>query len=239
MPPAKTERVELRLDEDTIERIDTWRQGQEDLPNRSEAIRRLLEGGLDNHTPEGFRLNNTDKLTVWMLSEILKNQIKARPDQKDAEYDMRTVKLVQEALYGGHYWALTWEMQGVMHDHVDDPKKVRLVVDILDTWRFIERGYAELSESDKAKLQEAVDYRGHNPTFLGFDGNNETEYMGIANFLVDQLNRFEHFKGRDFNSHMPTVGRYAAMARVFEGIRPSLIGRELSVGELITLLKRD
>lgn len=239
MPPAKTERVELRLDEETIERIDQWRQGQGDLPNRSEAIRRLIEGGLDNHTPEGFRLNNTDKLTVWMLSEIMKNQLKDRKEQRDTQYEMKTVNLIQEALYGGHYWALNWEMTGIMHDHVDDPKKVRAVVDILDMWNFIERAYENLDESSRVKLEEEVGFRGKEPKFYGFDGNNETEYMGIGIFLVNQLGRFERFKGRDFNSHMPTVSRYRAMTRTFDKIRPLLSGRELGLAELITLLRMD
>ena len=42
----KTERLELRLDSDLTERIDVWRGEQDDLPSRSEAVRRLVEGGL-------------------------------------------------------------------------------------------------------------------------------------------------------------------------------------------------
>ena len=80
----KTERIELRLEPEIIERLDEWRMSQGDLPTRSEAIRRLLYDKLEEHTKEGFRLNNADKLTIWMLSEILKNQIKERADQRKA-----------------------------------------------------------------------------------------------------------------------------------------------------------
>lgn len=212
---------------------------QGDLPTRSEAIRRLLDDKLEEHTKEGFRLNNTDKLTIWMLSEILKNQIKERGNQRDAQYDMKTVDLVQEAIYGGHFWALLWEMTGVMHDHVDDPKKVRTVVDILDMWNFIETAYQGYTDEEKRAVEAAVGIWGKDPKFHGFDGNNETEYMGIARFLVEKLGRFQDFKGRDFNSHSPTVARYIGMARRFQDIRKNLIGREMSSGEMIEVLRLE
>lgn len=43
---AKSERFELRLDPDTLERIDEWRGAQPDVPSRSAAMRRLVEAGL-------------------------------------------------------------------------------------------------------------------------------------------------------------------------------------------------
>lgn len=43
---AKSERFELRLDPETLRRIDEWRSDQSDVPSRSAAVRRLLEAGL-------------------------------------------------------------------------------------------------------------------------------------------------------------------------------------------------
>ncbi|SDP92648.1 hypothetical protein SAMN05428967_4491 [Phyllobacterium sp. YR620] len=235
----KTERFELRLDADTIERVDQWRGSQGDTFSRSEAVRRLIDRGLDAHTPEGFRLNKSERLMTWLLTEILKNQINAGKDKQDSKYEMKKVELIQEVIYGGHFWALDWELSGVMHNEVDDPKALRTVVDVLDTWTFIERAYAGFSNDDKKRIEEEVGFRGKNPRFKGFDGNNETDYMGIAHFLVDQLGRFENFKGRDFNSHTPTVARYSQMAAIFSTMRSSLLGRELSPNEIIQLLKFD
>src|ERR1700757_2111975 len=42
----KSERFELRLDSEALERIDEWRADRPDLPSRSEAMRRLVEIGL-------------------------------------------------------------------------------------------------------------------------------------------------------------------------------------------------
>ena len=38
-----TARFELRTSRSLLKHVDEWRRRQEDLPNRSEAIRRLLE----------------------------------------------------------------------------------------------------------------------------------------------------------------------------------------------------
>lgn len=38
--------VQVRLSDDTAKAIDDWRRKQDDIPTRSEAIRRLVEKGL-------------------------------------------------------------------------------------------------------------------------------------------------------------------------------------------------
>jgi len=44
---AKSERFELRLDEELMGRIDDWRRAERDAPTRAEAIRRLVSVGLE------------------------------------------------------------------------------------------------------------------------------------------------------------------------------------------------
>lgn len=238
MPP-KTERLELRLDGETINRVDTWCGEQDDGPSRSEGVRRLIEIGLEARTKEGFHLSRKERLDTWMLSEILKNQIDPPTDAFAKKSALKEIDLIQQAIYGGHFWALNWELTGVMHDHTADPKVVRVVVNILDMWTFIERAFAAFTEVDRARLKAEVQHPGKNPRFVGFDGNNEGDYMNVASFLVDQLNRFQDFKGRDFNSHFPTVNRYKKMVTAFEPMRVSLIGRELNVDEVIRLLSLE
>lgn len=40
--------INVRMDDDTLKRLDDWRRKQADLPNRPEAIRRLVEQALDS-----------------------------------------------------------------------------------------------------------------------------------------------------------------------------------------------
>ena len=42
-----TERFEMRASKDWIVAVDEWRRQQQDLPSRAEAIRRLVERGLE------------------------------------------------------------------------------------------------------------------------------------------------------------------------------------------------
>ncbi len=46
--PIKSERVELRLDSEILDRIDEWRSKQEGFPSRAEAMRRLMRTGMDD-----------------------------------------------------------------------------------------------------------------------------------------------------------------------------------------------
>jgi uncharacterized protein len=226
----KSERFEMRLDEMTAKRIDLWKDSQRDNPSRAEAVRRLLEVGLSVAHPDEVYLSNSEKLMVYMLCEMMKKM--GSSDEIDPEF-------VENVIVGGHYWALGWKMQGIFHNHIDAPAAVREVVDILDMWSFIEEATADLSSEE---LKELNDSKEHSqPNFLGFDGNNETEHMGIARFMIDHLGRFERFKGHKMglNSHMPVLGRYLAMVRKFEPIRAKLIGRRMGLDELRVLLSRD
>ncbi len=230
MMVPKTERFELRLDPSILERVDAWRGDQFDLPSRAEAVRRLIEEGLSSRSEKNFVLNNQEKLIVWLLTEVLKNQ-KGYEDQK-------TVDLIQEAIYGGHFWALPWTLTGVLHDHVDSRGALSLVLDVLDMWWFIESASSKFTRAEKARLVSEVGEWAKEPKFFGFDGNNEGEYMSIALFLVEKMNRFQEFKGRSFNSHHPTLAHYRKMVALFEGMRASLgVGHGLTVDQVIALLK--
>lgn len=52
MRARKLDRLELRTDPFFLLAIDDWRRRQPDAPSRSEAIRRLIEIGLDHATEE-------------------------------------------------------------------------------------------------------------------------------------------------------------------------------------------
>ncbi|MEC4722794.1 YfbU family protein [Noviherbaspirillum sp. CPCC 100848] len=225
---GRTERLELRLDEDFIERIDTWMEETGKASSRSDAVRQLVDIGLSTMTGKSIHLTDGDKLNFMMLRDIVKH-LKI----KDTETD---VELVAESLYGGHYWAPIWEMQGLFHKHADQPADVSLVVDTLDMWDFIEGRIEKLSPDEVEKLKAAN--HGYLPKFAGFDGNNESTLMGIARFLVEKMDRFSRFKKRDFNSHAPTAARYRRMTTAFEPVRATLgPGRDLNVDQIIELLK--
>ncbi len=60
--------------------------------------------------------------------------------------------------------------------------------------------------------------------------------LGIARFLVDELDRFSRFKGRDFNSHTETVPLSERMLRVFEPMLKHAKGGDLDATQIIAIL---
>lgn len=219
---AKTERMELRLDQALLDRVDGWRAGEADLPSRSEAVRRLIERGIATGAPtsRSSPLSMGEKLILGMLADV--HKAIGAGGESDPDF-------VMSAIYGGHYWAFDWDAPGLIHQHVDDRASVKDVVNALDMWSFIEEAAERLSPSEREELPRQ-------PVFIGYDGNNETEHMAIARFLIEKMGRFERFKGRSLNSHSPTVARYRRMVAVFEPIRMTLIGRTMTSDELCAVL---
>ena len=238
MPPLKTERFEMRLDEDILTRIDHWRSQQSDVPARAEAMRRLVETGLARSLPEAITFRPTDKLIIAMLADLFKHlKVKGEID----------AGLVMSALYGGHYWALNRQATGMpthlFHNHEDKKDDVTFVVDVLDMWDFIETAFQKLPRKDKDRIAAEVDGPfGKYVKFSGFDAHSqegESELLHIAQFMVEKLGSFKStFGGRDLDSHIPMADKYRRMFRVFGPIRRTLMGTTpLSTDQLIKVLK--
>ena len=225
MQIMKTERFEMRMGRDTLEKLDTWRAGQSDLPSRAEAVRRLVDAGVARNGSVKIRAG--EKLILRMLCDLYKHQ------KVDGEFDP---EFVIKAINRGYYWALDWKY-GLSEGKVDTPPVVSEVCDVLDMWSFIERGYAELSTEDKVRVESKAEPFGKNVKFGGFDGNNESEHHGVARFLINDMGRFQKFKGRELNSHYPSIDAHRRRLAVFEPMRETLEGVELSASQIIDLLK--
>ena len=226
VPMAKTERFELRFDEDTISRVDMWREGHQESPSRAEAMRKLIELGLSVHAGRTVAMSDGEKLLAFMLSDIYQH-LKIEDGEVNPEF-------IKRVIGGGHYWAPKWEMEGIFHDSADDPNDVQFVVDVLDMWCFIEEACEKFSESQKAEVTR--DSEPFDPKFFGFDGNNEGQLYGIADFLIKDMGRFQRFKKRGLNSHMPTRVRYARMLGVFLPMRVKLARGGLSPADVVAIL---
>lgn len=46
-----SEAINVRMERDMIDRLDDFRRAEKDMPSRPEAIRRLVEKGLDRNQP--------------------------------------------------------------------------------------------------------------------------------------------------------------------------------------------
>lgn len=91
----------------------------------------------------------------------------------------------------------------------------KFVLNILDLYRAID----DLKRSSKSQELANHPYS----FFHGFDGNNETEYMGFCRFLIDEQGKFQEqkqyfLKNDHLNSHIPMIDKYKRMLEVAENI---------------------
>jgi uncharacterized protein len=223
---TKSERFEMRLEPALLDHLDEWRESQGGHVSRAEAVRSLIDKGLEQAKQPKF--SDGEKLITLMLCELL-DQLKIK-----GEFD---TSFISSAIHGGHYWALDWELQGVFHGHTDKRATVREVVDILDMWSFLEEAYEALDAAEQAAIEAGAGPLGKHVRFSGFDGNNESEHMGVARFLVEKMGRYQRFGGkRSLNSHSQSVDGYLRMFAVFEPIRAKLVGRRLAADEIVAIL---
>jgi hypothetical protein len=223
------ERFEMRMDEDILERIDRWRAEQDGMPSRSEATRRLVELGLTRPVGETVNFSDGERVLILMMRDLYK---RLKVDEGDMDADF-----LAEVIYGGHFWAPKWEMTALFHGEEDDPADVHFVAEVLDMWSLIERSYERLDDKEKARIETEAAPFGKDVRLRGFDGNNESSLLGIANFFIKEMGRFEEFRGRDLNSHFPSVEMYKRMLVVFAPMEKMLVGRGLSADQIIELMK--
>lgn len=223
---AKSERFELRLEPEVLQKVDAWRKSQEGLPSRSEAVRRLIERGLPEST-QRLSFTNGETLLIHLMADVIKSlKVKSGIDPD----------FLNEALFGGHLWALEWEHPYTFATQVDNPHTVQFVVDTLDMWDLLESAYERLDKKEKARVELEAEPFGKSPKFGGFDGNNEGRHMSIARFMVEKMGRWPRFKNREMNAHHPTLETHARMLAVFLPMRSKLAGGSMSVVQIIAVL---
>jgi uncharacterized protein YfbU (UPF0304 family) len=144
---------------------------------------------------------------------------------------------IRSAIFSDKTWSIPWKYPGIPFEQQETPKVVNEVLDIFDMWSLIEESYKGLSNEDKDLIEKEAYPFGRDPRFEGFDGNNESEYMSSASFIVNELDRYEEFKGRDFNSHCPLVDSYNRMYPKFEEIRNKSHFQDMTYLDIIEILR--
>jgi uncharacterized protein len=176
-----------------------------------------------------MKLSNSEKLIFLMLSDIY---------DKLGLADIDT-KLLRSAIYTENTWALDWEMSGVIgSDGEPLPPLVQDVVKYLNMWSILEESHSSFDSEAKDKVAREAEPFGKHVRFPGFDGNNEARALSIARILIDDMGRFERFRGRDLNSHVPLISNYDRMLKVFESNRQSSTGnRTIGPEQMVVVLQ--
>ncbi len=166
------------------------------------------------------------KLERLQLINQLRILERLYPD--DADYYGRHRTALEEG-YTLHY---DW-----LFEHLYDELPVddcREVLNILDMYRAITYSYKGLQETQKKQIPQAW------LEFRGFDGNEEAHRVGYVRYFVVQLERYQELKygkdDADFNSHMPTLGKYRAMLREWHDRHAR---HELTADDLVRILEAE
>jgi uncharacterized protein len=173
-----------------------------------------------------MKLTDGEKLILLMLADLQKH-LKIKNPEFDSEF-------IQNTISHNYLWGFDWQYSGIPFEDRETPAEVTETLDYLDMWYLLERSHEDLSPADKEKVKKESRF-GHEAKFPGFDGNHEPHF-GIAQYLIEQLKRFEHFKGRNLNSHSHQIERYARMYPVFDRIRETLHARLLTADEIIEIM---
>lgn len=226
---AKSERFEMRLDQQMLDRLDAWRDAQDGEFSRAEAVRRLLDRALESAGRTSVAISGAERLIIGLLAEVHRATVPAEARELEPDF-------IMSAINGGHNWALEWKYSGLLHHLVDDRRTMSEVVQILDMWTYVESSFNRLSESAKTRIEEETGTTRERFKFAGFSGNDETEHLSVATFLIEQLGRFSNFKEREIDFHFPIIDRYRRMLRVFEPLRARYMGEPLASPDLVAVL---
>ena len=178
-----------------------------------------------------MNISESEKLTLLMLCDLYK---KLEIEGKDNEGYFDS-KLIHSAIDTDNAWAIAFKYSHIFRDS-DRPEYVLETESIMAMWEHIERSYASLSCDDKEELVAKIGNKGDNPTFMGFDTNNESLYHSAASFFVKELKLFPTFNERSLCAIEETVNQYNGMVRTYNNLDPSSYGRDLSLEELALIL---
>lgn len=121
---------------------------------------------------------------------------------------MASYETVQEVLSSG-YAPLYAQVLPHMEEEEITADVARFVYDTLDMFVAFRRS------REKYKIEPT--YQG---TFGGFDGNDETNLMGFASFVVEKQKRWTTLGITNFNSHMPNHDTYRRMLEAWKNTKP-------------------
>jgi uncharacterized protein len=136
---------------------------------------------------------------------IVANQLAILERLSDDTHEKVHYAYLREGLQGGYVFAYDAAIQMIDSDEFTE-ERCKFVIDVLDMHRALKTAYEALA--DKSGVDRDL------IKFPGFDGNYEAAYLGFCRYFVNQPDekRFKELaKGDDYNSHMPTLDRYAAM----------------------------
>lgn len=174
-----------------------------------------------------MNLSDGEKLIIMMLCDIYKTlNVKG-----DVDPELVRASIASESR--------NWLVDKIANDDGGSNRLAEEVSQILEMWSAIERGYKRLSADEKDQVEAEAGPLGRGVRFSGFDDDTEHEYRDVARHLIEDLNRFDRFQGRNLSAHMPTLDGYRRMLRLFAAMGPVSADVKLAVRQIISLANAE
>ena len=125
-------------------------------------------------------------------------------DKDEADYYAE----LKEALLSGYeyeYDRLFDRFEGGLSE-----EECPFVRDVYGMYEALQRGYDELPDKTAVNVEWTK--------YFGYDGNNETLFMGYSRYLHEDRGLWKHVRVADHNSHMPHVAMYRDMLERYEAL---------------------
>ena len=165
-----------------------------------------------------MKIELTDKERLFLANQ---HEILGHLNKDNSDYHFK----LAEQLRDGHECLYSQSFDKFSENLPDDAAE--LVLNILQIYEMIQDAYDGLS--DKSLISE------HQIKFPGFDGNNETEFMGFVDAL-EKDNRFvDVIQTGNRNSHSPKVHVYERMIAKWQAFGKPY---NLTTEQLIEILGR-
>lgn len=172
-------------------------------------------------------VSDAEKLILLMLSDL----------HELHGIDKINTKLLRSALSTNNSWALNWEIPDLGSDLTDTPEEVITVVNFMYMWGALEDTWHAFPENIKENIMSNVQI-GKTVKFPGFHSSEEFELYTIAKLFVDDMGKFQRYKGRDLNSHVPMRALYEKMYSTFvKHVEPDDVSPTLSHEAFLEVFK--
>ncbi len=182
----------------------------------------------DSHRLKGrliMELSKKERLSLYNQYEILKLL------NADDRHMVEKYELYQEILSNGYQYNYD-DLVGGMYD--DTPDNVsKFVWDVLNMYRSLYNSYYELDPEQ----QKEIDFE--DITYQGFDGNEEADYYLYANFILEQMKRYDEIYNNgkvELNSHSHRIPTYKKMLNTWTKIRADKYSN-LTLNQLKEIIK--
>ena len=171
-----------------------------------------------------MKLSEKERLFLYNQYEILK-------ELKDG-HEKEIYEQFQEIVSGG-YEDLYEDLMVVIEEAV--PRRItNFVFDVLNLYRTLMVSYHELSEEERAQIDE------NDIVYDGFDQNDEFEYYKFADFLMRKQKRYkEIYKdgAAELDSHASRLDQYKKMINTWEATGKKGRYENLTVKEIKNIVE--